>query len=131
MKDWTIEERALFEESRRLKEKARGLVSKRKAAEEQNRRHLAYMAKMRAEEEAKDRTAKAAEAACISKLDRDNRVRRAVLAMAAAVKAEGFAFQKPSFGEPSTPGFWLVETRDIGPRNAFPVNVTRDGFQWN
>lgn len=131
MKDWTPEERELFEQSRRLKEKARGLVSKRKAAEEQNRRHLAYMAKMRAEEEAKDRTAKAAEAARISKLDRDNRVRRAVLAMAAAVKAEGFAFNGPRIHESSIPGFWLIETRDTGPRNAFPVNVTRDGFQWN
>lgn len=127
MKDWTDEERKLFEESRRLKEKARGLVAKRKAHEAQRARWAEEVREMqeRARKEATEAEAKRIKDA------RDARIRNALLKMADIAKANNLAFISPSFGTVQH-AFTLI---DRGPSGLggqqVKINTTPTGFQWD
>lgn len=126
MKDWTPEERALFEESRRLKEKARGLVAKRTAAAQRAARDAQLRRKQEAERKAElDRVERMNQ-----KLRTDARIRSALLRMAEAVKANGLAFEAPDEGQVIY-SFTLIDKQygQIGKR--YKINATPTGFQWD
>lgn len=124
MKDWTAEERALFEESRKLKEKARGLVRARHIKEESERNAKAYA-------EAAERRREQLRTAEAEKRALDGRIRYALMGAASAMKAGGVLFKGPETSLCSRQDMHSFVVIDQKTNEQVQVYVNSTGFEWD
>lgn len=115
----------LYRESRSLKFQARQLrkkrVEKEKAEEE---RRVAYQAEAEALKKERAQALKANEA----RVDRDNRIRKALLSMNDSFKAGGLKIEGSDNWGAKKPCFRLYDTKTL---QWVQINVMHNGYQWD
>lgn len=110
----------LYEESRSLKFQARELRKKRIEREDRIKNEARIKAEL-----AKSAALKAQ---ADQKRDRDDRIRRAVLSFAEAVKKEGLAFDSPTSSYARMEAFTLLDKKSA---TRIKVHTKYNGFEWD
>lgn len=110
----------LYQESRALKFQARELRKKRLKSETEEKERLRIKAEL-----AKSAALKAQ---ADQKRDRDDRIRRAVLSFAEAVKKEGLAFDSPTWSNTRMEAFTLLDKKSA---TRIKIHTKWNGFEWD
>ena len=124
--NWTeyekSEHQSIIAQMRVLRERKQKLLGARQSRIAEAKR----MAELRARREANELAKRKEQAAAQAKKDRDDRIRRAVLAFADSAKANGIKFKAPNWGEPRMVAFRLI----VGVEDV-QIYTTSSGFQWD